>query len=76
MKLVDYYVPLFFSEIARINPGELCERFNFCESAQNSSKVHGNSSYGFCEDTVIELLVELNDPDTKVSYFTDLLHYV
>ncbi|KAK2379404.1 prosaposin [Trifolium repens] len=72
MKLVDYYVPLFFSEIARINPGELCEKFNLCESAKISSKVHGNSC-GFCKDTVRELLVELNDPDTKLEIMEKLL---
>lgn len=54
-------------------PAELCEKYHLCESATISSQVHGNSC-GFCKDTVAELLVELNDPETKVSDFT-ALHY-
>ncbi|PNY03012.1 proactivator polypeptide-like protein 1-like protein [Trifolium pratense] len=72
LKLVDYYVPLFFSEIARINPGELCDKFNLCESAKNYARVRGNSC-GFCKDTVAQLLVELNDPDTKIEIMEKLL---
>lgn len=65
---MDYYAPLFFSKIALIKPGELCEKFNLCESAKASSQVQGNSC-GLCKDAVAALLVELNDPDTKVSDF-------
>ncbi|GAU26552.1 hypothetical protein TSUD_266660 [Trifolium subterraneum] len=73
ISLVDYYVPLFFSEIARINSGELCEKFNLCESAKNYSRVGGGNSCGFCKDTVAQLLVELNDPDTKLEIMEKLL---
>jgi len=71
-KLVDYYAPLFFSEIAPIQPGELCEKFNLCESAKISSKVQGNSC-GLCKEAIEALLVELNDPDTKLEILEKLL---
>lgn len=68
---MDYYAPLFFSEIAPIKPDEVCEKFNLCESAKISSQVHRNNSCGLCKDTIAALLVELNDPDTKVGDLTD-----
>ncbi|XP_004506439.1 uncharacterized protein [Cicer arietinum] len=72
IELVDYYAPLFFSKIALIKPGELCEKFNLCESAKASSQVQGNSC-GLCKDAVAALLVELNDPDTKLEIMEKLL---
>ncbi|CAL5211172.1 unnamed protein product [Lathyrus oleraceus] len=72
-KLVDYYAPLFFSEIAPIKPDEVCEKFNLCESAKISSQVHRNNSCGLCKDTIAALLVELNDPDTKLEIIEKLL---
>ncbi|XP_058729409.1 uncharacterized protein LOC131601576 [Vicia villosa] len=71
-KLVDYYAPLFFSEIAQIQPGELCEKFNLCESAKIFSKVQRNSC-GLCKEAIEALLVELNDPDTKLEILEKLL---
>ncbi|KEH29214.1 prosaposin [Medicago truncatula] len=71
-ELVDHHVQLFFSKIARMMPAELCEKYHLCESATISSQVHGNSC-GFCKDTVAELLVELNDPETKLEIIQKLL---
>ncbi|KAL5073339.1 hypothetical protein RYX36_012323, partial [Vicia faba] len=71
-KLVDYYAPLFFSEIAPIQPDELCEKLNLCESVKISSKVQRNRC-DLCKETIEALLVELNDPDTKLEILEKLL---
>ncbi|KAJ1392116.1 Saposin-like type B, region 1 [Sesbania bispinosa] len=72
IELVDYYVPLFFLEIASVQPGELCKRVYLCQSAKISSQVQENSC-GFCKDTVSALLAKLNDPDTKLEIMQELL---
>ncbi|KAK7340028.1 hypothetical protein VNO77_20720 [Canavalia gladiata] len=63
--LVDYYAPLFFLEIASIQPGELCHKVNLCEGiAYISLQVQANS-YGFCKDTISTLLAKLKDSNTE-----------
>ena len=72
IELVDYYAPLFFTKLDPIKPGELCEKFNLCESAKISLRIQGNSC-GLCKDIVAALLVELNDPETKLEIIQKLL---
>ncbi|XP_027346577.1 proactivator polypeptide-like 1 [Abrus precatorius] len=72
IEIVDHYTSSFFSEIASVQPGELCEQLNLCESAIFSSQVQGNSC-GFCKNTVSVLLFKLNDHESKVEMMEALL---
>nr|AFK37011.1 unknown [Lotus japonicus] len=72
IELVDNYVPLFFIELASVQPEELCKTVFLCQSAKLSSQVRENSC-GFCKDAVSALLVKLNDPDIKLEIMESLL---
>lgn len=71
--LVDYYATIFFSEIASVQPGDLCNKVNLCQSIANISLQVKENSCEFCKDTVSELLAKLADPDTEVSNLILLL---
>ncbi|RZB53020.1 hypothetical protein D0Y65_049181 [Glycine soja] len=64
--LVDYYAPLFFLEIATIQPGEFCLKVNLCQLITYISLQVQEDTSGFCEDTVSTLLAKLKDGDTKL----------
>ncbi|KAL2569963.1 hypothetical protein AAZV13_18G160300 [Glycine max] len=64
--LVDYYAPLFFLEIATIQPGEFCLKVNLCQLITYISLQVQEDTSGFCEDTVSTLLAKLKDGDTKI----------
>ncbi|CAL0306289.1 unnamed protein product [Lupinus luteus] len=72
IELVDYYASLFFSQIASVQPGELCKKFSLCPNSTNTSQVQENSC-GFCRDTVSALVVKLNDPDTELQIMQAVL---
>ncbi|KAH1199472.1 Prosaposin [Glycine max] len=63
--LVDYYVPLFFSEVATIQPGEFCHKVNLCQDIAHISLKVQEDSCEFCKDTVSTLLEKLKESDTK-----------
>ena len=64
--LVDYYVPLFFTEISSIHPEDFCQKVNLCQKvALISSQIHEDSC-GMCHHAVSEVLLKLKDPDTEV----------
>ncbi|KAK7349713.1 hypothetical protein VNO77_07313 [Canavalia gladiata] len=72
IQLVDNYASHFFSDIASVQPGELCKMAYLCQSAKISSQVLGNSC-GLCEDTVSAVLAKLNDPDSMLQVMEALL---
>lgn len=67
--LVDYYAPLFFLEIASVQPGDFCNKVNLCQNIASTSLQVQENSCEFCKDTVSALLLKLKDPGTKVSNF-------
>ena len=67
--LVDYYAPLFFIEIATIQPGEFCHKVNLCQHVANIALQVQENSCEICQDTISALLAKLKDPDTEVSNF-------
>ncbi|RYR14726.1 hypothetical protein Ahy_B04g071408 isoform A [Arachis hypogaea] len=71
--LVDYYAPLFFSEIATISPGEFCHKVNLCERTAKISLQIQENSCDFCEDAMSALLAKLKDPDTELEVIETLL---
>ena len=70
---MDYYVPLFFSEVATIQPGEFCHKVNLCQDIAHISLKVQEDSCEFCKDTVSTLLEKLKESDTKVNNFMFLL---
>ncbi|KAK7260102.1 hypothetical protein RIF29_25862 [Crotalaria pallida] len=74
IELVDYYAPLFFSQVASILPGELCKTANLCpyNGKMSSSQVQENGC-AFCKDTISSLVVKLKDPDTELQIMHALL---
>ncbi|KAF1868096.1 hypothetical protein Lal_00018612 [Lupinus albus] len=65
-ELVDYYVSLFFSQVASVQPRELCKKLILCPNSANTSSQVQESSCGFCRDAVSALVVKLKDPDTEI----------
>ncbi|KAL1368821.1 hypothetical protein HN51_022958 [Arachis hypogaea] len=61
-KLVDYYVPLFITKIASIEPQELCTDANICPFILNVQE----DSCAKCRATVSAILVKLKDPETQI----------
>ncbi|OIW18112.1 hypothetical protein TanjilG_19378 [Lupinus angustifolius] len=65
IELMDYYAPLFFSQVASAQPRELCKKLNLCPySAKISSQVQENNC-DLCKDTITSLVAKLKDPDTE-----------
>ncbi|KAK7394997.1 hypothetical protein VNO78_15538 [Psophocarpus tetragonolobus] len=71
--LVDYYVPLFFLEVATIQPGEFCHKVNLCQHIADISMQVQEDSCEFCKDTVSTLLDKLKESDTKLEIIETLL---
>jgi len=65
---VDYYLPLFFSEMTSVQPGDFCNKVNLCQNIANFSLQVQENTCEFCEETVSSLLDKIKDPDTEVSY--------
>ncbi|KAE9603165.1 putative saposin [Lupinus albus] len=72
-ELVDYYVSLFFSQVASVQPRELCKKLILCPNSANTSSQVQESSCGFCRDAVSALVVKLKDPDTELQIMQELL---
>ena len=70
---MDYYVPLFFSEVATIQPGEFCHKVNLCQNIAYIGLKVQDDSCEFCQDTVSTLLEKLKETDTKVNHLMFLL---
>ncbi|OMO67748.1 Saposin-like type B, 1 [Corchorus olitorius] len=71
--LVDYYVPLFFSELSLIQPQDFCQRVNLCERIALISSQIREDSCGLCHNAVSQVLEKLNDPDTQLDILELLL---
>ncbi|TKY65709.1 Prosaposin protein [Spatholobus suberectus] len=71
--LVDYYAPLFFIEIATIQPGEFCHKVNLCQHIAYISLQVQEDGCGFCKDTVSVLLAKLKNSGTKIEIIETLL---
>ncbi|XP_074337878.1 uncharacterized protein LOC141675064 isoform X1 [Apium graveolens] len=64
--LVDYYAPLFFSEISSIEPADFCQKVNLCEQVALNSQHTSKHSCELCHYAIVEALIKLKDPDTEL----------
>ncbi|QCE12006.1 saposin [Vigna unguiculata] len=71
--LVDYYTPIFLSEVASLKPREFCHEINICQLVEHVSVQVQEDACGFCEETVSTLLDKLKDSDTKLEIIETLL---
>ncbi|PIA59629.1 hypothetical protein AQUCO_00400489v1 [Aquilegia coerulea] len=67
--LVDYYAPLFFLEVAGVEPVEFCSKMNLCDIMESSPQ----DSCTVCHEAVAEILNKLEDPDTQLEIIEILL---
>ncbi|XP_048561996.1 proactivator polypeptide-like 1 [Triticum urartu] len=64
--LVDYYIPAFFLEVSVVKPEELCESAHLCpKGAATLSSTRGDAC-GLCHHVLVEVLMMLKDPNTKL----------
>ncbi|CAL4958450.1 unnamed protein product [Urochloa decumbens] len=70
--LVDYYVPLFFLEVSMVNPEKFCESVHLCKNGMKISLPTQEVTCGLCHHVLLEVLIMLKDPNTKLEV-TDLL---
>ncbi|XP_068487744.1 uncharacterized protein [Phaseolus vulgaris] len=71
--LVDYYTPIFLSEVASLKPREFCHKIDICQLTEHISLQVQEDACEFCEETVSTLLVKLKDSDTKLEIIETLL---
>jgi len=71
--LVDNYAPLFFLEMASVQPGDFCQKVNLCEQMAITYQELTEDSCGLCHRTVEEVLLKLKDPDTQLEIIEVLL---
>ncbi|KAK6943246.1 Saposin B type, region 2 [Dillenia turbinata] len=71
--LVDYYIPLFFSQISSIEPETFCQKVNLCELMASASSSIKQDSCGLCHRAVNEAIEKLKDPDTQLEIIKVLL---
>ncbi|CAL4978071.1 unnamed protein product [Urochloa decumbens] len=70
--LVDYYVPLFFLEVSMVKPEKFCESVHLCKNGMKISLPTQEGTCGLCHHVLLEVLIMLKDPNTKLEV-TDLL---
>ncbi|XP_058110576.1 uncharacterized protein LOC131253558 [Magnolia sinica] len=73
VRLVDYYLPLFFIEIATIRPEDFCNKVNLCEDKAVFLPQQSQGSCNLCHNAVNEVLTKLKDPDTQLEIIHLLL---
>ncbi|XP_077239162.1 saposin B domain-containing protein isoform X2 [Tasmannia lanceolata] len=73
VSLVDYYAPLFFVEIALVDPADFCRKVNLCEEVPLVLPQKYQGSCVLCHHAVVEVLTKLKDPDTQLEIIEVLL---
>ncbi|KAJ4769056.1 Proactivator polypeptide-like 1 [Rhynchospora pubera] len=71
--LVDYYVPLFFIEVATISPDEFCEKMHLCKETKAIKLPTSGPPCELCQEAVLKILTKLQDPSTQVDIIAMLI---
>ncbi|KMT06581.1 hypothetical protein BVRB_7g157510 [Beta vulgaris subsp. vulgaris] len=71
--LVNYYAPLFFSEVSSVAPEGFCKRVELCRNVMVSSLPEKNNKCDLCHKAMDEALEKLKDPDTELEVIQILL---
>ncbi|KAL6626821.1 hypothetical protein ACP70R_030547 [Stipagrostis hirtigluma subsp. patula] len=70
--LVDYYMPLFFMEVSVVSPEKFCESVHLCKKGMKIRLPTRADTCGLCHHVLVEVLMMLKDPNTKLEV-TELL---
>ncbi|KAJ0979229.1 hypothetical protein J5N97_014703 [Dioscorea zingiberensis] len=73
LTMVDYYVPLFFANVALIQPEEFCQKVNLCEMMASLRLPNRDGPCTICHNLVVEFLTKLKDPDLQLEIIEVLL---
>lgn len=65
---MDYYAPLFFSEVSSLNAKDFCQKVNLCEDLISKPQDFPKDKCDLCHTVVAEALLKLKDPDTEVDF--------
>ncbi|AQK93965.1 saposin B domain-containing protein [Zea mays] len=65
-RLVDYYVPLFFTKIASLSPEEFCASASFCGGVTFIRLPRHEDTCTLCHEVVDEVVTNLEDPGMEV----------
>ncbi|KAJ6852102.1 prosaposin-like [Iris pallida] len=71
--VVDYYAPLFFTEIATVQPELFCKKINLCNDMTSVRLSKIDNPCTLCHRVVGEVLTKLQDPDTELEVIEVLL---
>ena len=71
--LMDYYAPLFFVEIAKLQPEMFCEKVNLCNEMSLVHLRKRDDSCTICRNAVNEVLTRLEDPETQLEVIQILI---
>lgn len=72
-RLVDYYVPLFFTKIASLSPEEFCASASFCGGVTFIRLPRHEDTCTLCHEVVDEVVTNLEDPDMELKIIEILL---
>ncbi|ONK62453.1 uncharacterized protein A4U43_C07F4010 [Asparagus officinalis] len=73
VSLADHYAPMFFSEIATIQPELFCKKLNLCKEMASLHLQKNDDVCNVCHHVVREVLTKLQDPDTQLEIIETLL---
>ncbi|KAJ6795258.1 prosaposin-like [Iris pallida] len=71
--LVDYYAPLFFTEMATVKPELFCEKVNLCNDMTLVHLSKRDNACTLCLRVVDEVRTKLQDPETQLEVIEVLL---
>lgn len=72
-RLVDYYVPLFFTKIASLSPEEFCASASFCGGVTFIRLPRHEDTCTLCHEVVDEVVTNLEDPGMELKIIEILL---
>lgn len=72
-RLVDYYVPLFFTKFASLSPEEFCASASFCGEVTFIRLPRHEDTCTLCHEVVDEVVTNLEDPGMELKIIEILL---
>lgn len=72
-RLVDYYVPLFFTKFASLSPEEFCASASFCGGVTFIRLPRHEDTCTLCHEVVDEVVTNLEDPGMELKIIEILL---
>lgn len=71
--LVDHYTSIFFTEIAKVQPEQLCKKVYLCENKALAHVEKHDDPCTVCHNVVSEVVTKLDDPDAQLEIIQVLI---